>query len=762
MKLTIDNLNGLGETDYTALLDAEKLPVILRKLNEAPRLTAHLVCNGTTATAAAGSKVRLYRDSGDLWFSGYLEMAPQIDVAGVAMGTAVRRVKLQARGEMAALDRGVLSERVAMGGRTAGAAVAALSQEANTAVSVTGVQDVSQGSTCTVESGELWSVAAGGIGNGARAVLSAQGGALTMTPVGVVSRMLTDSDAGFSPEALQLSVGEVVANDITVFGEMEPAQYVCDCFTATGAEMSFYLTKDVFKAKNTVLVEDDFDATSLDTTKWVNDSATALTFATGGVTCSGATALRYRDPVEIGGLIILEQTGISYTSGQGIVGGLFCGGYSSGDCVAGVMLQDGAVLPVINGVVGSSVATLASGMLYEFRTLIFHPEPIRAGQVYSSSVCNGATARTAQVWPGTTRIVLTMRTINPSDSSTMSSSQVAIYDGMATGVQAYANYLPLWGANLSCTLGHAQVANHGAVWVQSAAPGAAWRTRVLGDVSAGAECYLSGKEIRFTAASEPVLNEMIEVIYRAPALACGRAIAPLSVAALKNTEDSGTRAMVAHVSAPAPRSSLDCEQAARALLDDLTQAGFTAEYQAWAGMLPGGASDVQPGEQWNITAAMWGVSSSAIVREVGITFEALSDEFARFAVKLANEAAKPIACQFSRSKHNSLVPVVSSNLQDSISSRPAGLPNARLTTWSASSMTLDAGSDPITGGGFEVRVEGDWGWGTTIDRNLVGRYTSRTITLANTGVTQSLYLRQYDASTPPQYSVYSTIVNLEV
>jgi hypothetical protein len=220
--------------------------------------------------------------------------------------------------------------------------------------------------------------------------------------------------------------------------------------------------------------------------------------------------------------------------------------------------------------------------------------------------------------------------------------------------------------------------------------------------------------------------------------------------------------MVVHVTAPAPRTSLDCEQAARALLDDLTQPGCTVEYQAWVGMLPQSVTDVQPGELWDISAAMWGLSCAAVVREVEIAFQDLSDHYARFTVLLANDAAKPFALRFGRAKHNALVTVVSSNLQDDVSARPSGLPDARITTWSASSLTMDAGADPIVGGGFEVRVEGDWGWGMTINQNLVGRYTSRTITLPNTGVTQTFYLRQFDASAPPRYSPYTAVLNLVV
>ena len=114
-----------------------------------------------------------------------------------------------------------------------------------------------------------------------------------------------------------------VANDITVIGETEPAMYWRDCITATGSEKYFYLTHTAYKSKATVLVEDDFCTTVLDPDKWVSDVAATLTFTQGGVTCAGPVALRFRDRVEVGGLNILEQTGISYAGGDGIAGGLY-------------------------------------------------------------------------------------------------------------------------------------------------------------------------------------------------------------------------------------------------------------------------------------------------------------------------------------------------------------------------------------------------------------------------------------------------------
>ena len=762
MRLTIDNMNGAGEIDYSGLLDAEAPPKIVRKLNRPPVLTASLMCSGAGIEATAGSKVRLYRDFGGLWFSGYLADAPQKAFAGAAMGSPVFRAALNAVGEISALDRVFLSEHAAMGGYSAGEAIAKLTQEANPALGVSAVEDVARSGTITVETGELWSAAAGALADCARAVLTVEERAVGLAVVGAVTRELAETDAGFVPEALKISADGPSANDITVIGGTEPAMYARDCFTSMGTTRVFSLSQARYTPQTAVLVEDDFRSAPLDAKKWASDAASPLMFVPGGVACAGAVALRYRDRLEIGGTIILEQTGISYGGGTGVVGGLYDGGFGAGYCIAGVQISGGQVQPVIQGVVKPSIGTLAANRLYEFRTIVSHPEPIRAGQAYASSVNHGSNARSSQVWNGTTRVTLTMRTINPADTSTLSAPQIVIYDSTLQNVPAYADYEPLWGTNLTCTLGHASAANLGAVWVQSSAPGQPWRTRVIGDVTAGAECYFSGKDLHFAAASQPVFNEKIEVHYRTQRLACGRVVSAEGAAALANSEDDGTRATVIHVSAPAPRTSLDCEQAARALLDDMTQAGYSGEYECLVEQLPGGASDVQPGEEWRVNAASWGLDCTMVVREVEVEFQHLADSHAAFKLRLANDAAQLSSVQFARAKHDALLTVVSSALGEDVSTRPAGLADARITTWTATSITVDAGLAPAAGGGIEVRVEGDWGWGTGTDKNLVGRFTTQSFNLPFAGVTQAYYLRQYDASTPRRYSTYSTVLKMEV
>jgi hypothetical protein len=76
---------------------------------------------------------------------------------------------------------------------------------------------------------------------------------------------------------------------------------------------------------------------------------------------------------------------------------------------------------------------------------------------------------------------------------------------------------------------------------------------------------------------------------------------------------------------------------------------------------------------------------------------------------------------------------------------------AVITQVSSTTVTVDAGMAPISGGGIEVRWS-DAGWGPGNDRNLVGRFASRTFSIPRLSRVLTCYLQQYDASVPPKYS----------
>jgi hypothetical protein len=110
--------------------------------------------------------------------------------------------------------------------------------------------------------------------------------------------------------------------------------------------------------------------------------------------------------------------------------------------------------------------------------------------------------------------------------------------------------------------------------VRSALLGQAYRTWLTGAQLDGAECSISGTSLQFFAAYAPAANEQIEVTYRSAGRAVARVMNPASIVALQNGVDDGRRGAVLTVKLPSPRTTADCVNAASAILDDRTQAGW--------------------------------------------------------------------------------------------------------------------------------------------------------------------------------------------
>jgi hypothetical protein len=73
-------------------------------------------------------------------------------------------------------------------------------------------------------------------------------------------------------------------------------------------------------------------------------------------------------------------------------------------------------------------------------------------------------------------------------------------------------------------------------------------------------------------------------------------------------------------------------------------------------------------------------------------------------------------------------------------------------------LQVDAGTAPPAGGGFEVRLK-DWQFGVGVDgAGLVLRSPVRSFSIPIAAQLQRVYVRMYDASTPPLYSRFSSAV----
>src|SRR5664280_2231090 len=129
---------------------------------------------------------------------------------------------------------------------------------------------------------------------------------------------------------------------------------------------------------------------------------------------------------------------------------------------------------------------------------------------------------------------------------------------------------------------------------------------------------------------------------------CTRAMArvqdPNSIAAHRNGSDSGRRSYVRRLKLPLAPTSIDCENAAVALLDDAVQPAWAGEYRVISDFLPIG--DVIPANAVQISAPSRGASFMAIVREVDLQVISLHDDRSEYLLRFSNDAAESLAFEF--------------------------------------------------------------------------------------------------------------------
>jgi hypothetical protein len=309
--------------------------------------------------------------------------------------------------------------------------------------------------------------------------------------------------------------------------------------------------------------------------------------------------------------------------------------------------------------------------------------------------------------------------------------------------------LPAYAAQMQCAISFTRLMRGVSAEVRSTPLGGSTKTRLLGTIAEGAECLITTQpQLQFFASSVPASNESIVVSFRSRGRALARVIDTASVAAY------GERKAMKRVLQPACRTSIDCENAALALLDDSTQAARAGEYSCWSDFLPGGAaSDPLPGDAVHVVAPSRELDFTATLREVEVEVTHLDDDRSLYKLRFANDAAEPLAVAFDegllREELDAVVPGASFI---------ADLSNAQLTAISSVSVTLDTGVAAPSGGGFEVR-RSDFAWGAGNDRNLIGRFTSQSFTVPRLARVQTFYVKQYDAA--GKYSRYASVLHVE-
>ena len=796
MRITIDNEDGRGAVDYTGCVAAEGPIKVKRALNAPSQCMAEIVLglDGLAVPSRRG-RVVVSNESGITLFTGYLATEPVAVFAGAGTAGPVYRGQLNALSDEWLLDKQGSGSSATTDGLSLGIAgttvVTQLTQVAqSTSGSVsTGVTVAPGGSArgvgaFAVQPAASWSTNVGAAANATYAVYRVLNGAVSVLPAGQVTHAFSDEDGTLSLANFSVANVRELANDVTLSGAEEPAAYVQEIFEGDGSTAVFELSEAVFRGSNRTLLKDSFNEAAFDSSQWmVSDGGNHLQLTATGLTMNGGngydgqTTLTAVNAIEMGGFVLTEMSGVVFgAASDGMLGGFYSGNSVLPNCFAGFRVRQSVsttggvtvLVPVVNGAEVGTVFTPASGHKYTLRLRLYCVEMQRVPQRFYCMV-DGRVQEFGSIGGVDAPMQAVFELVDEGASS--NSPATVLYDTAASGE-------PLSGTPGTCTfvavnstsmfgsVSSIEVTRPGSLWVSSTLPNGTQKTRLIGVAGQGVDCKAtygtaagSPGKVTFFAGTVPVAGERVTALYRTERRAVARLADAASVAsemaAGVGASVPGVSRWLGKVTAPVARSSADCEAASQAVLAMATarSASLRGEY-----LTVNPAQDVWPGDVLQITSA--GVVNSFLVRSVEANDSHASPEVLEYKISFANDWATEWADGLGLKLSESIA--VDAVLPTSPASEPAQV-LANLQQMSAVSLTstaiqVDAGLVPPTGGGFEVRLK-DWNFGPGIDAaDLVLRSPVRSFSIPRAAQTEQFYVRMYDASTPPLYSRFSSVL----
>ena len=503
------------------------------------------------------------------------------------------------------------------------------------------------GNSFKLPEGLTWSEAVGTLASSVCAAYRVVNNAVALRQVGSTSHQLNEELGTLQIDALNLSAVRRLANDITVCGEVEASAYVNEFFQGDGVTSTFDLTHPPFSLTSSerFSTSDAFDSGSLNAELWAwQDPGSFLSITAAGLTCSGgqgqdgSTQLNLLQQVELGASIVIELGGVQIDAGgSGILAGLYVGQIGASNCVVGfgVSTSGGqvALRSVVEGQMSSPLLTLTSGHTYTFRVRMFSPEVERVRPSYYYINGAGTGAYGGDLVPSTGTVILEIQDVVSGAPGAVS----VLYQG-SLSLPPVATLGLINSASLSCSISTFEAEQVNAVWA-SLIPsgGSAIFQRIDTAVNGGACSLTSTGKLTFHSGRIPPVNALIQLRYRVKTRAVARRVLQVTNTSTSSATPS-TQSWLGSVTKPAARSSVDCENAAAALLQSASAASA-----AWAGTYKGWdlttQGDVWPGDVMVSTGVISPMSSPVVIRKVAMQLGTLTTCTIDFANAWAEELA---------------------------------------------------------------------------------------------------------------------------
>ena len=770
MKVTIDNQDGKGAIDYSSALCAnqasEKAVVITRGLNQPTLARIQLDCASSGLIAPPKNAfVVITADNGTFLFDGFLPSDAESVFAGYGSTGPHYTVVANAASEDWLLNREAVPQTTPLLGQTAGEMVGILTNRVNPSlVQMNGLEDVGTIGYFEPSPSLPWSENVAALANQARAAYRVLNGQLTLAPVGSTVHVLDDTVGMLEFSAPSAVEVKQVVNDVTITGLTEPLQYVTELFEGDGATVLFQLQREPFRIARPILLNEEFAASSLNTSIWnVNDSGGYLRVGGGGLALAGGagtdgtTTLTAIDPVELGGEVVIEAGFVQLNSGSdGVLCGLYSGAINIANCIAGYRVKTSGsnttLVPLVDGTEVGTTFSLQAGHSYILRLHIHSTELQRMMNSYFSYGSGGPA-----VYGGGTvqsRLQLLFELQDMALLPYVNIGSTILYDGAIPSSPAIASFACVNSANLQGNIGYFKVTQPGTMWVASTPTSGTPFTRRIGANTQGADCnVLRSGFLHFYKLAIPQPGEMLAVTYR---------VGAPSVARFANNNPpqpggTGTPAVsqwVGHVIHPPARSSVDCENACQALLDFASNPAASLKGSYRFRNLQD-QSDIWPGDALGFKSPSAGLNVSVIVRRVVIESTSSSPEVMNYRVDFANDWAETIAMKLASEISQEVY--LPQQPETTAGNYLANLNSLQVTLINATSIVVNAGLTPPSGGGFEVRSQ-DYTFGAAGGEGLVLRSPVPNFTITRSTDEEQFFIRMYDGSTPPLYSRVSSAI----
>ena len=768
MRLLIDNLDGAGAVDYSGTMTVDGRLMIGRSLNAPSTCRVTLALGGTVLkTPVRRARVVVTNDGGTVLFTGYLPGEPEVRCAGASTRGEDEMVLVSAESDDWLLDQ----QGTMVGGAGFGLSGAAL---LTTLTSRTDPERFTTSAAGVIRSVGLfapdatrsWSANAGAIASGAYAAYRVLAGVVELLPGGAVTHTLERGDGSLEPLALQLRSPRALVNDVMVSGEREPAVYVTEVFAGDGTTAEFDLNGAPFqliKAAEKAPLDETFQGSGFDARVWtVTDPGSHFSFGSAGLVLGGGngldgqTTLVAMDAVELGGTMVLEAGGVLLNQGSdGVLCGVYSGPVSRANCVAGFNVTQSAgatvVTALVNGAAAGMTVTLQSGHEYVLQLHLHCAEMHRVEQTYYTMVDGRVESFGGGLVAAPVDAVFELQDLGLASNT----AATVLFDGSLGNAPESCSFGAVDSVQLEGSINYVRITRGGPVWVTSTSSGGTW-TRLLGTAGEGLDAELTGgNRLRFFAGRVPAAGETICVMYRSSERASARLQNAASIAAEGMANLPGAAVWMGEVLEPMARNSVDCANAAAALL--LAGASRTAALEGQ--YIAENPADVWPGDLLDVETSAGGGLVPLMVRKVTVEDQLALPEWVVYRIEFANDWAKGLSIK--TSPHLAADVALPQPVRVAGAALPANLEAMQVVSVSGTAIQVDMGMAPPAGGGFEVRRR-DGSFGAGLGQDLVLRSPVRGFSIPRAAQTESYYVRMYDGSAVPQYSRLSSAVYTHV